>query len=137
MTNKMEAKKNQVNFYENAYCEDCGYPILFACCNFPFSDFKNAKESDYWVYCSNKCCKNHEGEGIWQDIPDWISVLENEQNDVVKCAKCGDVHYKKERKRSVVLGISPLGLQENCLDTFNCPKCESGVVFDLRNLQKR
>jgi len=53
-------------------CKDCGWPIVFACCNHPFTEFKDAANWDWWMYCSNKACKNHEGEGVFQDLPDWV-----------------------------------------------------------------
>jgi hypothetical protein len=57
----------------NAFCIDCGWPVVFANTNYEFKDYKDAREWDWWMYCSNKGCKNHEGEGKWQDDPDWVS----------------------------------------------------------------
>lgn len=54
------------------HCRDCGWPIVDACCNCEFSGFKDSSQWDWWFYCSNKGCKNHEGEGVFQDRPDWI-----------------------------------------------------------------
>lgn len=57
------------------YCDDCGWPVVFACCNYPFTYGEG--ESDWWVYCSCKGCKNHEpGEEIWQYRPDWCKRIE-------------------------------------------------------------
>ena len=64
--------KISVGDYE---CKDCGWPVIFACCNHPFTIFKDAPTHDWWLYCSDKGCKNHDGEGIFQDIPDWVKVL--------------------------------------------------------------
>ena len=36
------------------------------------TNFKDADEWDWWYYCSNKGCKNHEGEGVFQGTPKWI-----------------------------------------------------------------
>ncbi len=57
------------------YCKDCGWPIVDAVCNDEFMNFKDAKEWDWWYYCSNKGCKNHEGEGIFQNIPEWCETI--------------------------------------------------------------
>lgn len=57
---------------EKAFCRNCGWPIIDACCNYSFTQFKDAKDWDWWQYCSNKGCKNHDGEGVFQDTPDWI-----------------------------------------------------------------
>lgn len=54
------------------FCVSCNWPIVFACCNDSFREFKDAAEWDWWVYCSNKGCKNHDGEGIFQDLPVWV-----------------------------------------------------------------
>lgn len=32
---------------------------------------------DWWMYCSNKGCIHHEGEGVFQETPDWVEVIEN------------------------------------------------------------
>lgn len=60
------------NIIPNAYCKTCGWPIVYACCNDEFQKFEDAREHDYWAYCTNKGCKNHHGEGYAQAFPDWI-----------------------------------------------------------------
>ena len=75
----MNVKFEPVKFYE--HCKDCKYPVVFALCNPPFVNFEGpdfnakAKEFDYWYYCSNKSCKNHEGEGGFScdEVPDFIA----------------------------------------------------------------
>ena len=57
------------------YCKDCGWPIIDVCCNDEFLNYKDAAKWDWWFYCSNKGCKNHGGEGMFQDAPDWCSVI--------------------------------------------------------------
>ena len=58
--------------YDRVKCKDCGWPVVFACCNYPFTKFEDSGLYDWWVYCSNKGCKNHHGEGIFQDTPEWM-----------------------------------------------------------------
>ena len=57
---------------EHANCDWCGWPVVSAYCNGSFCDFKDAAQWDWWFYCSNKSCKNHDGEGVFQDDPDWV-----------------------------------------------------------------
>jgi len=54
------------------FCKDCGWPVVDVCCNDEFQNYKDAKDWDWWLYCSNKGCKNHDGEGIFQDMPEWV-----------------------------------------------------------------
>lgn len=53
-------------------CKECGWPVVFACCNGKFRDFKDAADWDWWMYCSNKGCTHHEGEGVFQNLPLWV-----------------------------------------------------------------
>ena len=55
-------------------CKSCGWPIVHVCCNGTFQNFKDAESYDYWMYCSNKSCKNHDGEGISQSYPEWCKI---------------------------------------------------------------
>lgn len=59
---------NTAEIMKDKVCE-CGWPIIFACCNW---DYKPSHNYDWWVYCTNKGCSHHKGEGIFQDEPDWI-----------------------------------------------------------------
>lgn len=58
-------------------CKDCGYPIVDVLCNHPFSEYSDAKNFDYWVYCSNKSCKNHDGAGYYScsDFPEFVKGI--------------------------------------------------------------
>jgi len=70
--------KKQFKQYDTAtisgktFCKDCGWPVVDVCCNDEFQNYKDAKDWDWWLYCSNKGCKNHDGEGIFQDMPEWV-----------------------------------------------------------------
>lgn len=79
----MEAKSKSItaDILKFSFCKNCGWPVIDACCNDEFVNFKDAKKWDWWQYCSNKGCKNHEGEGIFQETPDWIQ-LETEKERV-------------------------------------------------------
>jgi hypothetical protein len=58
---------NTASLVEDMYCKDCGWPVIHACCNGGMETMEPYKIYDYWAYCSNKACKNHEGE-------DWGSL---------------------------------------------------------------
>lgn len=66
-------KDNTAILVENSCCAICGWPVIVACCNDEFKDFKDAAEYDRWYYCSNKGCKNHTGEGSCQETPDFVN----------------------------------------------------------------
>lgn len=59
-------------------CKDCGWNVVNCLCNDEMAE-GNYSGWDWWVYCSNKGCKNHNGEGYFQDTVDWIEEVENEQ----------------------------------------------------------
>lgn len=62
-------KENTATMMNNCHCEDCGWPVIHTCCNDAMTTF----EVDYWIYCSNKCCKHHGGEGsAFGKYPDFI-----------------------------------------------------------------
>lgn len=44
-------------------CKDCGFPVITVCCNGTMVTHKDAGDFDYWSYCANKGCVNHEGSG--------------------------------------------------------------------------
>jgi len=71
--------ENTARILPDAKCEACGWPIVSACCNPPFTEFSYAQNYDYWYYCSNKACCNHYGCGIDQEDPDWV-VRTEEKN---------------------------------------------------------
>lgn len=57
------------------FCSDCGWPVVHVCCNGDFLDDISTEKWDWWVYCSNKSCHNHEGNGVFQDTPAWVSQV--------------------------------------------------------------
>lgn len=52
-------------------CKVCKFPVVFTICNGLIGEEKPYACWDYWYYCSNKCCVNHGGEGVFQDNPNW------------------------------------------------------------------
>lgn len=67
--------------YNELRCKECGWPIVDVSCNDNFLGFTSGEVWDWWYYCSNKSCKNHRGEGVFQDQPEWIQrVTECRQN---------------------------------------------------------
>jgi hypothetical protein len=53
------------------HCSECAWPIVHAVCADEFDTFKDAIDWDLWMYCSNKGCKNHEGQGFHFQWPTW------------------------------------------------------------------
>ena len=76
----MQNKSSNISMPSHYCCSDCGWPIIIACCNDEFMNFKYASECDWWYYCSNKGCKNHEGEGACQDTPEWCLTIKGDTN---------------------------------------------------------
>ncbi len=70
----MPKMMNTAELLETKACVECGWPIIFVCCNYEFKNFKDAGNWDWWYYCSNKGCKNHDGEGLFQTEPDWVKT---------------------------------------------------------------
>ena len=71
---KQKPISTTASIFRNRYCAECGWPIISSCCNYEVLEFRDAADWDWWVYCSNKGCKNHDGEGILQDTPGWIKA---------------------------------------------------------------
>lgn len=76
-------KYNTASIRHGYHCAVCDWPIIDACCNDSFNDFKDASEWDWWLYCSNKGCVNHEGEGVWQQWPSWVVRDDPRENIVI------------------------------------------------------
>jgi hypothetical protein len=68
-------KTNTAKMDGSLMCKNCDWPVANACCNDEFINFKDAGNWDWWYYCSNKGCKNHEGEGVFQNMPVWIKEI--------------------------------------------------------------
>jgi hypothetical protein len=64
---------DSAKIYPNKYCKECNFPIVFVCCNglmYKWSSKYNGPW-DWWMYCSNKGCDRHHGEGVFQNMPEW------------------------------------------------------------------
>src|SRR6201999_3861675 len=59
---------------EEAHCLACGWPVIVAFCNDGMARTAPYSGWDNWIYCSNKTCRHHGGEGIFHHIPDWIKT---------------------------------------------------------------
>ncbi|ANA49457.1 hypothetical protein BI049_gp103 [Salmonella phage vB_SnwM_CGG4-1] len=62
----------QTHIKEKHRCKDCKWPVVFSLCNDGMMDTPPYNAWDWWLYCSNKTCKNHAGEGFFQYTPEWI-----------------------------------------------------------------
>lgn len=72
---KRELSGVTASILKDSWCGDCGWPIVDACCNGLFCSYADAARWDWWVYCSNKGCKNHNGNGVFQDKPNWVVTI--------------------------------------------------------------
>jgi len=107
-------------FMDDAYCKDCGWPIVKAMCNDEFQNFKNADEEDYWVYCSNKGCKNHDGVGVYYKWPEWY--ISNP-----KIINPSDFHIKVAGR--MIENISSIEYKE----AINISNLEADLIEALQN----
>lgn len=61
---------------KDSYCKCCGWPVIFACVNDEFIDFAEKQDPSnawgWWLYCSNKGCIKHVGEGKFQADLSWV-----------------------------------------------------------------
>lgn len=62
---------NSAKMLVDSECGHCKWPVIHCCCNDEMSIGEFGRW-DWWVYCSNKGCKNHQGEGLFQDWPEWV-----------------------------------------------------------------
>ena len=62
----------QTTILKNNRCKNCNWPVVFALCNDGMGVHQPYAEWDWWYYCSNKCCENHAGEGVFQNYPSWV-----------------------------------------------------------------
>lgn len=67
-----KAEYSTADLLPNTHCGCCGWPVIIACCNHSFTNYKNSNEFDRWVYCTNKGCDMHAGEGMDQSRPEWL-----------------------------------------------------------------
>ena len=59
---------------EEAYCLACGWTVILALCNDGMARTAPYSGWDNWIYCSNKTCRHHAGEGTYHNMPDWIKT---------------------------------------------------------------
>ena len=59
---------------EYAFCANCGWPVVYVFCNDGMAHTAPYSGWDNWIYCANKTCRHHAGEGIFHNMPDWIKT---------------------------------------------------------------
>lgn len=60
---------------ENCSCKACKWPVVSILCNDNCATTEPYSDWDWWVYCSNPVCINHNGEGKFQQDIDWIKYV--------------------------------------------------------------
>lgn len=57
-------------------CRNCGASVSHYTCNHDLISKRPAAEDwDWWSACDNPVCTNHEGEGFFQNKPEWEGPL--------------------------------------------------------------
>ena len=69
---------------DGVHCTACGWPVVYARVCDKFRDFvlENTKfhDAEWWAYCLNKGCDNHQGEEISQEnMPYWAYGIFGDQ----------------------------------------------------------
>ena len=56
-------KKETFVKLEERYCPKCGWNLIDCCANFDaeHTDIRGQNDGDYFIYCGNKTCPNHQG----------------------------------------------------------------------------
>lgn len=60
---------SDTSLVDDAHCIECGEMVVMQCNNTQLTKFEH---DDWFCYCANKECPNHEGEGFFQAYPDWM-----------------------------------------------------------------
>jgi hypothetical protein len=63
--------RHDAQILKDHYCKDCGWPVIFVCCNDEMAVAAPYALWDWWYYCSNKACGRHSGDGVFQNAPEW------------------------------------------------------------------
>lgn len=65
-----------VEILKNCHCKACGWPVIDCCSNWIAPEGTSADDprcGDWFGYCSNKFCENHEGHELGMGCNyDWI-----------------------------------------------------------------
>lgn len=73
---KMSKDRGNDCLGQTGTCKECGSPVLGYLSNCSLLYMRpQAYEEDYWASCGNLTCPNHEGEGYFQTLPDWVDPL--------------------------------------------------------------
>ena len=64
-----------VEIWKRRRCRACGWGVVFAICAEGMGTTAPYSEWDWWVYCGNKTCEHHGGEGQFQVDPDWVETV--------------------------------------------------------------
>ncbi len=58
----------------HGHCRACGYTVISVCCNVGEWEKLDPQEEtwDWWMYCTNKTCVHHVGEGYFQTDPSYL-----------------------------------------------------------------
>lgn len=57
---------------DDAFCKACNWPIIHVCISNEMNNIELYRGHDWWGYCSNKGCTNHQGEEWFQSDPSFV-----------------------------------------------------------------
>ncbi len=131
-------KENNIVILQNSKCRDCGWPIIDMCCNDQIPPYD---EWDWWQYCSNKSCKNHFGEGVFQNTPDFIEQSEYCPEDYQAGYQLLNTPFKflKKTEETINNGMVEIdwldGNKKMVASMLSkCPKCDNVVEWTTSGL---
>lgn len=62
-------KVSDTSIFEEYWCKECGEMVIEQVNNTRLAKYDGW---DFILYCANKECDNHEGEGYFQTLPKWV-----------------------------------------------------------------
>lgn len=123
---------SKASIYKNYFCKKCSWPIVHACCNDDMND-SELFPGDWFLYCSNKGCKNHHGVGICGGIdetPSFCVWNKSEENyDLNKV-----IDYCIERIQFID-SLVQQGVIPGQLDSIELQQCK-GRIKELKDVIK-
>ena len=69
------AEDRHIHCCQNQFCRACGSHVSGYNANEPLIAARpEGAKWDWWLACDNADCPNAEGEGLFQELPDWVET---------------------------------------------------------------
>ena len=75
---KFKAKyiSKSINLDKSLICKECNWPVIDIEIKDEFRHYKDNELYNSFIYCTNKQCVNHEGQGYCcLDLPEWVKLI--------------------------------------------------------------